>query len=60
MTANADLEWVPPADVELPLFSPRAATRRSNTGARNATVFPPVQGFYVRVYIGEGSSANHV
>jgi len=37
MTANADLALPPLLAVS---FSPRAATRRSNTGVRNATVFP--------------------
>lgn len=40
MTANADLEVELLPEEALPP-SPRAATRRSSTGAKNATVLPP-------------------
>lgn len=42
MTAKADLKLPPPLLLPPLPISPRAASKRSSTGAKNATVFPPV------------------
>ena len=40
-TAKADLKLAPPLLVLAVPLSPRAASKRSSSGAKNATVFPP-------------------